>query len=130
MVDLELVSLVERVHALPYGRPRDRTVEGMWREGRGTCSTKHLYLARELAHRCTAEARIISQVPIPTTRSASSSAYIASPRCASRSSRRWPPTTRTLGASLAQQLAKPRTQVALAERGFELREQALDLANR
>jgi hypothetical protein len=44
-----LVDLVEGVRSLPYGRPSDRTVEGMLRERRGTCSTKHLYLARVLA---------------------------------------------------------------------------------
>jgi hypothetical protein len=43
--------LVEAVRALPYGRPSDRTVEGMLRERRGTCSTKHLFLARGLAER-------------------------------------------------------------------------------
>jgi hypothetical protein len=37
------------VRALPYGRPSDRSVEGMLRERRGTCSTKHLFLARTLA---------------------------------------------------------------------------------
>lgn len=46
-----LVELVEAVRALPYGRPSDRTVEGMLLEGRGTCSTKHLFLARLLAER-------------------------------------------------------------------------------
>jgi hypothetical protein len=46
-----LVELVETIRSLPYGRPTDRSVEGMLREGRGTCSTKHLYLARELARR-------------------------------------------------------------------------------
>lgn len=46
-----LVDLVEAVRRLPYGRPSDRTVEGMLREGRGTCSTKHLFLARMLAER-------------------------------------------------------------------------------
>lgn len=49
--DCSLVELVEAVRALPYGRPSDRTVEGMLRERRGTCSTKHLFLARELAAR-------------------------------------------------------------------------------
>jgi hypothetical protein len=34
---------------LPYGRPSDRTVVGMLRQRRGTCSTKHLYLAQVLA---------------------------------------------------------------------------------
>jgi hypothetical protein len=43
--------LVEAVRALPYGRPSDRTVEGMLRERRGTCSTKHLFLAQALADR-------------------------------------------------------------------------------
>lgn len=46
-----LLDLVEAVRAIPYGRPSDRTVEGMLREQRGTCSTKHLFLARALAER-------------------------------------------------------------------------------
>ena len=46
-----LRELVEAVRSLPYGRPGERTVEGMLRERRGTCSTKHLYLARVLAER-------------------------------------------------------------------------------
>jgi hypothetical protein len=46
-----LVELVEAVRALPYGRPSDRTVAGMLREHRGTCSTKHLFLADVLAER-------------------------------------------------------------------------------
>jgi hypothetical protein len=45
------VELVEAVRALPYGRPSDRTVDAMLRERRGTCSTKHLYLATVLAER-------------------------------------------------------------------------------
>ncbi|HEY5193186.1 MAG TPA: hypothetical protein VIJ39_04850 [Solirubrobacteraceae bacterium] len=49
--DASLVELIEVVRALPYGRPSDRTVEGMLREGRGTCSTKHLFLAQVLAER-------------------------------------------------------------------------------
>lgn len=49
--DATLVDLVETVRAIPYGRPSDRTVEGMLREQRGTCSTKHLFLARILAER-------------------------------------------------------------------------------
>jgi hypothetical protein len=49
--DASLLELVEAVRALPYGRPSDRTVEGMLREGRGTCSTKHLFLAQILAER-------------------------------------------------------------------------------
>jgi hypothetical protein len=46
-----LVGLVEAVRALPYGRPSDRTAEGMLRERRGTCSTKHLFLAQALDER-------------------------------------------------------------------------------
>jgi len=46
-----LVELVESVRLLPYGRPSDRTVEAMLRERRGTCSTKHLHLARLLTER-------------------------------------------------------------------------------
>ncbi len=49
--DASLLDLVEAVRALPYGRPSDRTVEGMLRERRGTCSTKHLFLAQGLAER-------------------------------------------------------------------------------
>jgi hypothetical protein len=49
--DSSLIDLVEAVRALPYGRPGDRTVEGMLRERCGTCSTKHLFLARALAER-------------------------------------------------------------------------------
>jgi adenylate cyclase class IV len=48
LVRRSLFDLVERVRAIPYGRPSDRTIEGMLREQRGTCSTKHLYLAQEL----------------------------------------------------------------------------------
>lgn len=44
-----LIELVEAVRNISYGRPSDRTVEGMLREQRGTCSTKHLYLAQQLA---------------------------------------------------------------------------------
>ncbi|HEV2944007.1 MAG TPA: hypothetical protein VGX26_02700 [Solirubrobacteraceae bacterium] len=46
-----LIDLVEAVRTLPYGRPSDRTVEGMLRERRGTCSTKHLFLAQALSER-------------------------------------------------------------------------------
>jgi hypothetical protein len=49
--EASLVELVEAVRALPYGRPSNRTVEGMLRERRGTCSTKHLFLAQRLAER-------------------------------------------------------------------------------
>ncbi len=46
-----LLEVVETVRDLPYGRPSVRTVEGMLRERRGTCSTKHLFLAQALADR-------------------------------------------------------------------------------
>jgi hypothetical protein len=46
-----LVDLIEAVRALPYGRPSDCTAEGMLRERRGTCSTKHLFLAQALEER-------------------------------------------------------------------------------
>jgi orotate phosphoribosyltransferase len=49
--EASLVELIEAVRALPYGRPSDRTVEGMLRERRGTCSAKHLFLAQRLAER-------------------------------------------------------------------------------
>ena len=46
-----MVELVEAVRSLDYGRPSDRSVEGMMRERRGTCSTKHLFLAEALEER-------------------------------------------------------------------------------
>jgi hypothetical protein len=46
-----LIELVEAVRSLDYGRPSDRSVDGMLRERRGTCSTKHLFLARALTER-------------------------------------------------------------------------------
>lgn len=49
--DTGVQELVEAVRALSYGRPRDRTVQAMLRERRGTCSTKHLFLAQILAER-------------------------------------------------------------------------------
>ncbi len=49
--DASLLELVEAVRALPYGRPRERSMQGLLRERRGTCSTKHLLLARVLAER-------------------------------------------------------------------------------
>lgn len=39
------------MRSLDYGRPSDRSVAGMLRERRGTCSTKHLFLAEALAER-------------------------------------------------------------------------------
>ena len=49
--DASLIELVEAVRSLEYGRPSDRTVSAMLREQRGTCSTKHLFLAEALAER-------------------------------------------------------------------------------
>jgi hypothetical protein len=49
--DASLIELVEAVRSLDYGRPSDRSVAAMLREGRGTCSTKHLFLAEALAER-------------------------------------------------------------------------------
>lgn|SRR5262249_40620622 len=49
--DSSLVDLAEAVRALPFGRPRDRSVAGLLRERRGTCSTKHLFLAHALVER-------------------------------------------------------------------------------
>ena len=49
--DRSLLELVERVRALAYERPRERTIEAMLRERRGTCSTKHLFLAQVLSER-------------------------------------------------------------------------------
>jgi hypothetical protein len=49
--DSSLTELIEAVRSLDYGRPSDRSVEGMLREKRGTCSTKHLFLAEALTER-------------------------------------------------------------------------------
>lgn len=46
-----LVDMVEAVRSLEYGRPGERSVEAMLREGRGTCSLKHTYLAAEIDRR-------------------------------------------------------------------------------
>lgn len=46
-----MVELVEAVRQLDYGRPTDRTVDGMLRQRHGTCSTKHLFLAEEIQRR-------------------------------------------------------------------------------
>ncbi len=56
-------EIVEEVRALAYGRPTDRTVEGMWRERRGICSTKHLFLWQQLGARFPqTEPRIVHRV--------------------------------------------------------------------
>lgn len=41
----EFRDVVEAVRLIPYGRPADRTVQGLLHEWRGTCSTKHELLA-------------------------------------------------------------------------------------
>ncbi len=63
LIARSIIELVDRVRAIPYGRPSDRTVEGMLREQRGTCSTKHLYLAQQLGQRFpTTEPEIVHRV--------------------------------------------------------------------
>ena len=58
-----LREIVESVRAIPYGRPSERSVAGMLREGRGTCSAKHVYLRVLLAERFPAtEPRIVHRV--------------------------------------------------------------------
>jgi hypothetical protein len=60
---MTLIELVEAIRHVPYGRPSDRSVRGMLAEGRGTCSTKHLFLAQLLAERFpTTEPQIIHRV--------------------------------------------------------------------
>jgi hypothetical protein len=60
---VELIALVESVRALPYGRPSDRTVDGMWHERRGTCSTKHAWLLLELRARfATSQPELVHRV--------------------------------------------------------------------
>jgi hypothetical protein len=49
--DASLCQVVNAVHAIPYGRPRSRTAEGVIDEWKGTCSTTHALLARLLRER-------------------------------------------------------------------------------
>ena len=49
--DSSLAQLVEAVRALPHGRPREDTVDGMLSEGRGTSATKNLFLAQVMRQR-------------------------------------------------------------------------------
>ncbi len=61
--DASLREIVESVRAIPYGRPSERSVAGMLREGRGTCSAKHLYLLEVLAARFPeTEPRVVHRV--------------------------------------------------------------------
>lgn len=41
-----LRQLVNSVQAIPYGRPRSRTAEGVLEDWQGTCSTKHALLVQ------------------------------------------------------------------------------------
>jgi hypothetical protein len=60
---MTLLELVEAIRQLPYGRPSDRSVACMLAEGRGTCSTKHLLLAQQLAERFPAtEPQIVHRI--------------------------------------------------------------------
>jgi hypothetical protein len=49
--DASMCQVVNAVRAIPYGRPRSRTAEGVIDEWKGTCSTKHALLARLLRER-------------------------------------------------------------------------------
>lgn len=44
-----LAEVVEAVRSIPYGRPLERSAQGVLAEWRGTCSTKHALLAAVLA---------------------------------------------------------------------------------
>lgn len=44
--DLDVVGTVEAVSQIPYGRPAELSPEGVLADWRGTCSTKHMLLAR------------------------------------------------------------------------------------
>jgi hypothetical protein len=46
-----LVELVEAMRTMPYGLPREPTVESMLLQARGTSATKHLFLGQVLAQR-------------------------------------------------------------------------------
>src|SRR5262249_2743227 len=78
-----LLELVEAVRALPYGRQQDRSVEGLLQERRGTCSTKHLFLARPLTNAIRRRGRrscTVSTVRV-ATKSASFTAIGSRPPC-------------------------------------------------
>jgi hypothetical protein len=49
--DLDLIGTVLAIGEIPYGRPSERTAAGVITDWRGTCSTKHLLLARLVAER-------------------------------------------------------------------------------
>jgi hypothetical protein len=49
--DASMCQVVNAVRAIPYGRPRSRTAEGVIDEWKGTYSTKHALLARLLRER-------------------------------------------------------------------------------
>jgi hypothetical protein len=49
--DAALRQVINAVQAIPYGRPRSRTAEGVLGEWKGTCSTKHALLAQLLRER-------------------------------------------------------------------------------
>ena len=55
--DASLCQVVNAVHAIPYGRPRSRTAEGVIHEWKGTCSTKHALLAALEASYCDPQVR-------------------------------------------------------------------------
>lgn len=46
--EFTLKQIIDAVQAIPYGRPASRTPEGVVREWKGTCSTKHALLAMVL----------------------------------------------------------------------------------
>jgi hypothetical protein len=58
-----LTEVVEAVRAIPYGRPAERTPNGVLAQGRGTCSTKHALLGAILAaHWPETEPRLVHRV--------------------------------------------------------------------
>lgn len=64
-------ELIERVRALPYGRPSERSVVAMLAERKGTCSLKHRYLAEALERdHSMLEPRIVHRVYLVSHRDA------------------------------------------------------------
>jgi len=55
-------ELVNAVKEIPYGRPKERSPEGVVHEWRGTCSTKHALLASLLEDRPEFDLRLIHRV--------------------------------------------------------------------
>lgn len=58
----DLIAIVERVRAIPYGRNVDRSPTGVLAEGRGTCSTKNALLLGLLEEHNELDPRLVHRI--------------------------------------------------------------------